>query len=87
MDGLYQSVEESEEVISELEDLTIKTTQPKKRDNFFLMNRASGTCRIVTKDIPFMLLESQEEENEDMAEKVLGKIMAENSPDLAKDAN
>lgn len=33
------------------------------------MHRASGTCGIITKDLTSMLFGSQEEENEDTAEK------------------
>ena len=55
--------EGSEERLSELQDRTIEITQSEQqRENRLKkMNRASGICGTITKDLIFMSLESQKE--------------------------
>lgn len=73
--GLNIRMEGIEERISELPHRTIECTQSEQKINK-IMNRASGICVTITKDITLVLSGLQKER----AQKVCKEVMAENVP-------
>lgn len=74
-----------QEKISEVEERVGITQADQQRENRLKkVNRATKTCRTITKDVIFVSLESKKQRKRSALKKVLGEIMAEHFSNMEK---
>jgi len=74
-----------QEKISEVEERVGITQADQQRENRLKkVNRATKSCRTITKDVIFVSLESKKQRKRSALKKVLGEIMAEHFSNMEK---